>query len=391
MDLPVGPDYVVGPGDSLSVDMWGGITMRLNRTVDNEGRISLPDVGPIFVNGRTLGDVQRTSSRFCGHSTRTFPRTFLLRACAAYAFTWSARCGGRAPYDISSLSTPLNALFSADGPTAQGSLRILKHMRGNQMIQEVDTYDLLLRGVRTEIKSMQNGDTILVPAVGPQVTVEGMVRRPAVYELKNEENLSQVIALAGGMLPTAALRHIEVQRLVIHEQQTMLSLDIPDGDDSDAAKVTKQMEAFKVQDGDRIRLFPIAPYNQNAVYLEGHVLRPGRYSYRDGMTLTDIVGSYKDLLPEPAGNYAEIIRLNPPDFRPTVESFDLAAVLSNKIPARPSSPWIPCRFSGSMILKTLRQFPCGVMYAIPAFTAPPAGSISPTPSMLPAAWRLTRP
>ena len=174
---------------------------------------------------------------------------------------------------------------------------------------------------------MDNGDSVLVPPVGPQVTVEGMVRRPAIYELKDEKNLATVLELAGGLLPTATLRHVEVQRLVAHQNQTMMSLDIPEIDSD--SEVTKKLEAFEIHDGDRIRVFPIAPYNQDAVYLEGHVIRPGRYSYKADMRVTDVITSYKDLLPEPAGQYAEIIRLNAPDFHPTVESFDLTQALEN--------------------------------------------------------------
>ena len=103
-------------------------------------------------------------------------------------------------YDISSLSTPLNALFAAGGPTSQGSLRRVKHYRGDQLIGEVDLYDLLLHGVKNGMARLENGDTVVVPPLGPQVTIEGMVRRPAIYELKDENTLSSVLALAGGLL-----------------------------------------------------------------------------------------------------------------------------------------------------------------------------------------------
>ena len=93
--------------------------------------------------------------------------------------------------------------------------------------------------------------------------------------------------------------------------------------------MTRQLNTFKIQDGDQIHIFPIAPYNEQAIYLQGHVLRPGRYSYHDGMKLTDLLASYSDLLPEPAAHYAEIVRLNAPDFRPSVESFDLSGALAN--------------------------------------------------------------
>jgi protein involved in polysaccharide export with SLBB domain len=104
-------------------------------------------------------------------------------------------------------------------------------------------------------------------------------------------------------------------------------VDIPEIEN--AAEVTKKLESFEIRDGDRIRIYPIAPYNQDAIYIEGHVARPGRYSYHAGMRLSDVLSSYKDLLPEPAAQYAEIIRLNAPDFHPSVESFDLAAALAD--------------------------------------------------------------
>jgi len=327
MDLPVGPDYVVGPGDGLSIDLWGGVSQRLFRTVDREGRVSLPEIGPVLVSGKSLSEVQQELQKALRTQFRdvsTEVSLARLRTIRIYEVGDVANPGA---YDISSLSTPLNALFAAGGPTPKGSLRIVKHLRGNQMVQEVDMYDLLLHGVRGDMIRLENGDSILVPPVGPQVTVEGMVHRPAIYELKDEKTLASVLELAGGLLPSAALRHIEVQRLVAHDKQTMLSLDIPESDDS--SEVTKKLESFEIHDGDRIRIFPIAPYNQDVIFLDGHVLRPGRYSYRENMRVSDIISSYKDLLPEPATRYAEIIRLDAPDFHPTVKSFDLADALAN--------------------------------------------------------------
>jgi protein involved in polysaccharide export with SLBB domain len=327
MDLPAGPDYVVGPGDGLSIDLWGGTTQRIYRVVDREGRVSLPEVGPLLVSGKSLADVQESLQQLLRTEFRHVSADVSLarlRTIRVYEVGDVANPGA---YDISSLSTPLNAMFAAGGPTQKGSLRIVKHYRGNQLVEVVDLYDLLLHGVKSDLQRLENGDSVLVPPIGPQVTVDGMVRRPAIYELKDEKNLAAVLELAGGLLPTATLRHIEVQRLVAHEKQTMLSFDLPEVDTD--ASVTKKLESFEIRDGDRIRVFPIAPYNQDAVYLEGHVTRPGRYSYHQNMKVTDVIASYKDLLPEPANQYAEIIRLNAPDFHPSVESFDLSVALAN--------------------------------------------------------------
>jgi protein involved in polysaccharide export with SLBB domain len=327
MDLPVGPDYVVGPGDGLAIDLWGGIFQRLQRTVDAQGRISLPEYGPVLVSGKTLGNVQLTVQQLLRTQLRgvsTDVSLSRLRTVRVYVVGEVADPGA---YDVSSLSSPLNALVAAGGLTDRGSLRAIKHYRGKQLIEVVDAYDLLLHGVGSDQQRLENGDSLLVPPVGPQVTIEGMVRRPAIYELRGTTSLEEALELAGGVLPAAALEHVEVERLVAHENRTMLSLNLSAKENAGTAE--SQLHNFQVQDGDRIHIFPIAPYNERAIYLQGHVLRPGRYSYKDGMTLRDLITSYSDLLPEPAGKYAEIIRLDPPDLRPSVQSFDLAAALSN--------------------------------------------------------------
>ncbi|MGH9573827.1 MAG: SLBB domain-containing protein [Candidatus Acidiferrales bacterium] len=325
-DMPAGPGYIVGSGDGLTIDLWGGVSQRLQRTVDREGRISLPDAGPVLVSGKSLSQIQTDLQQTLRHVFRDESVDVSLSRLKTIRIYEVGDVQSPGAYDISSLSTPLNALFAAGGPTEQGSLRIVKHYRGDRLVQEVDLYNLLLKGVKSGLESLENGDTVLVPPAGPQVTIEGMVRRPAIYELAGEKSLSSVLSLAGGLLPAATLRHVEVQRLIAHEKRTMLSLDIPQTD-SDA--IQEKLDAFQVQDGDRIRIFPIAPYNEDVVYLEGHVMRPGRYSYTSDMRVSDLIASYKDLLPEPATQYAEIIRLNPPDFHPSVESFNVADALAN--------------------------------------------------------------
>ena len=327
MDLPAGPNYVVGPGDGLAIDLWGSVSRRIYRSVDREGQLSLPEVGPLLVSGKSLADVQQNVQQALRTQFRDVSVAVSLARLRTIRVYVVGDVENPGAYDISSLSTPLNALFAAGGPTPRGSLRIVKHLRGNQVVQTVDLYDLLLHGVKSDMQRLQDGDSVMVPPIGPQVTVEGMVRRPAIYEMKDETDLASVLELAGGLLPTATLRHIEVQRTIAHQKQTMLSLDIPSSDDDAAA--TKQLQSFKIQDGDRIRVFPITQGNEDAVYLEGHVIRPGRYSYHAGMRVTDLISSFKDLLPEPALEYAEIIRLNAPDFHPTVQSFDLQEALAN--------------------------------------------------------------
>ena len=237
---------------------------------------------------------------------------------------------------MSSLSTPLNAVYQAGGPTGRGSLRILRHYRGKQLVQQTDVYDLLLHGIRGGVEGLQPGDTILVPPLGAEVAVEGMVRRPAIYELNGEKTLAEILLLAGGVLQSGTLRHVDVERVETHVSRSMLRLDITE--DNGGSSAVQALEAFEVRDGDRIKISPILPYADKTVYLAGHVVRPGKFAYQDGMKITDIIKSYSDLMPEPYKRHAEIVRLNPPDFTPTVLAFNLENALAGKdqdIPLRP--------------------------------------------------------
>ena len=328
MDMPVGPEYVLGPGDGLSIELWGGVSERLLRVVDRQGRVALPEVGTLEVSGKNLGDVQhlvQTALRTQFRDVQADVSLSRLRSVRVYVVGDVERAGA---YDVSALSTPLNAVYMAGGPTSAGSLRTIRHYRGKQLLQEVDVYDLLLHGIGSDLQGLEPGDTILVPPLGSEVTLEGMVRRPAIYELNGEKSLAEVLELAGGVLQSGTLRHVDVERVEAHLSRTMLRLDIPE--DNNQQTVTKALDDFQIQDGDKIKISPILPYADKTVYLEGHVFRPGKFAYREGMKVTDIIHSYSDLLPEPYKRHAEIIRLSPPDYRPEVLAFNLEDAFAGK-------------------------------------------------------------
>jgi protein involved in polysaccharide export with SLBB domain len=328
MDVPVGPDYVLGPGDGLNIEIWGSVSERLQRLVDRQGMVTLPETGGVQVAGKSLGEVQHlvlTALRTQYRDAQADVSLARLRNVRVYVVGDVVRPGA---YDVSALSTPFNALYLAGGPTARGSIRMLRHYRGSQLVEAMDVYDLLLHGVRRGGQGLQAGDTIQVPPLGPEITVEGMVRRPAIYELNRETRLAEILELAGGVLTSGTLRHIEVERVLAHQSRTMLQLDLPEKNNQEKANQT--LADFEIQDRDRILISPILPYSEKTVYLDGHVFRPGKYAYHDGMRLTDLIHSYSDLLPEPAGEHAEIIRLNPPDYNPVVLAFNLSSAMAGK-------------------------------------------------------------
>jgi protein involved in polysaccharide export with SLBB domain len=324
IDLPVGPDYVLGSGDGLSIDLWGGVSQSFTRIIDREGKIALPEAGTIVVAGQTLQRAQtiiEDALKQQYRNVRVDITIARLRTVRIYVVGDVQRPGA---YDLSSLSTPLNALYAAGGPTSVGSLRILRHMRGSQLIREVDLYDFLLHGKRMDDERLEAGDTLLVPPAGPQVAVYGMIKRPAIYELKGNANLSEVLDDAGGATVAAALSHITIERIQPNQQRETLTLDLPS---TDAEKSSLQaIASFTVKDGDRVYVAPILPYSERVIYMEGHVVRPGRLSYRDGMQLGDVLRSYQDLLPEPAAR-GDVIRLVGPDLHPETIPFQVPDVL----------------------------------------------------------------
>jgi protein involved in polysaccharide export with SLBB domain len=326
-DVPAGADYVIGSGDSLRIDMWGSVTRRFTLSVDREGRISIPEVGTVLLSGKTLEQARVDIDQALTHEYRNARSDISLtriRTVRVYVVGNVAQPGA---YEISALSTVLNAVCMAGGPTQDGSMRMVQHRRGDKLLSETDLYDLLLHGIRGETARLEPGDTILVPTIKKQVSIAGAVRHPAIYELKDETDLQQAVELAGGVVVSGSLREIKVERVQAHEQRLLLSVKIPDG--GTAENALSAMRGFQVQDGDQVTIGSIAPYSNASVYLDGHVVHPGKFSYREGMKLTDLVGSYRELMPEPA-DHAEIVRLEQPDWKPKVIDFDLRVALAGK-------------------------------------------------------------
>src|SRR5262249_37814965 len=279
IDIPVGPDYVIGPGDELVVEYWGSTSQRLVLTVDREGRVVLPDAGAFIAAGRTLAEVRQDVQRLLTRQLRNIVVDVTLGKLRTVRVYVVGDVKNPGAYDISSLSTCLSALIVAGGPTDTGSYRLVKHYRGPKLMEEVDLYDLMLKGVSSAQVHIASGDSILVPPAGPQVTVAGAVRRPAVYELRNESSLDQVLQLAGGVPVSGQLSSLKLERIEAHKQKEMLNVSFPAGDAPGSEESFKRVQ---VKDGDAITVASILPVSNRAVYLTGHVFRPGKYPFSEG-------------------------------------------------------------------------------------------------------------
>jgi protein involved in polysaccharide export with SLBB domain len=331
LDIPLGPDYVLGPGDELSISLWGGVSQTFTRVINPEGAITLPEAGQIQVAGQTLGNAQGVVGGALQPQFRNVRAAVSLarfRTIRIYVVGDVQRPGA---YDMSSLASPLSALFAAGGPTAVGSLRVMHHLRNGKSIGEIDLYDFLLRGIRKTDDRLQGGDTLLIPPSGPQVAIYGAVKRPGIYELLSEKTLASGLDDAGGLTVAAEPGHVTIERIAANQRREVIHVDgaATDGSGTSTASLTD----VELKDGDRVRVGTVLPYSEQVVYLQGHVARPGKLAYRTGLRLADVLQSYRDLLPEPAER-GEIVRLIAPDLHPETVEFNLPDVLvGNSNPA----------------------------------------------------------
>lgn len=283
-NIPVTPDYVIGPGDELQLQIWGQINQHGSFIVDRTGSISLPQVGTIHVAGLQFSQLSEFLKSQLGRVYRNFDlNTNLgqLRSIQVFVVGQARQPGS---YTIGSLSTLLNALFASGGPLPQGSLRDIQVKRGNETITHFDLYDLLLHGDKSKDVRLEPGDVIFIPDVGPQVAVLGSVTSPAIYELQREQSFKEVIALAGGLTNVAAGSQARVERVYNHAQRSEMDLDLTTGDSS------------PVQNGDIVSVNAIIDRFTNAVTLRGNVANPGRYVWHEGMRISDLIPNQEVLV-----------------------------------------------------------------------------------------------
>ena len=277
---PVGPSYVVAPGDEVKITIWGYNDIRANLIVNRDGMITLPQAGPITAAGLTFSELEKTIKNAYGRILNDFDLSVSmgkLHTVTVYVTGHAARPGA---YATSSMATLTDVLSQAGGPALSGSMRAIQVKRGGKTVAAVDIYELLLKGSRKGDIRMQEGDVIFVPTVGTLVTVAGNVKRPAIYELKDgDKTLKATINLAGGLASGAFNGRIQIVRVEDHKKRTAFESDL----NTPAAK------AQKLQDGDLLKIFAV-PGDSFNIRIAGAVRQPGVYEIEPGTTtLDDIV------------------------------------------------------------------------------------------------------
>ena len=320
-NMPATPEYVIGPGDEVIARLWGRMEGTHRMTVDREGKIYLPKLGSLYVAGKTFGELKSfLKSRISSMAGVSSDVSLGQMKGVRVSVVGEVRVPGW--YSVGSMQTSLQALSLAGGVKDIGSLRRIKINRGGKEAGEIDLYDLLLRGdTRSDIPLLQ-GDAVFVPVVGKLVAVTGEVRRPAIYELKLEKTLLDLVGMSGGFSPSAYKRRVQVERLEGHTSKIVL--------DTDAELLEKEQRNFELADGDIVRVLSIAGPDQNAIALEGNVLRPGKYELKPGMTVGSLFRDEKDFLPDTFFDYALLTRLVPPDMHKEILSVNLREIVLEK-------------------------------------------------------------
>ncbi len=307
--LPVTPDYVIGPGDELLIRTWGQVTQNLHLTVDRSGSVYVPQVGEFRVAGMQFRQLQEF---FRARFDRVYRNYDLnvnlgqLRSIQVFVTGEALRPGS---YTVSSLSTLVNAVFSCGGPGPQGSLRHILLRRNGAMITDFDLYDLLLKGDKSKDVALETGDVIFFSPLGSQVAVVGSVHVPAIYELRGQESVAEALLLAGGVSAAAATSSLEIERT---ETQT-------DGRSARVAvdvAMNRTSLAALLKNADIVRVRADAPRFDKTVTLRGNVAAPGRFAWREGMHVRDLIPNKESLLTPDYWLRREQLGLPVADFQP---------------------------------------------------------------------------
>lgn len=316
-DVPVPVEYVVGPGDTVEVQLTGNTKGRYKLVVGRDGRINFPELGPIAVGGldyermRALID-GRVGNQLIG--TQVSVSMGELRSIRVFVLGDAQTPGS---YTVSGLSTITNALFVSGGVKKTGSLRNVELKRSGTTVGKLDLYDLLLRGDTRGDTRLQPGDVIFIPPVGLTAGLGGEVRRPAIYELRSETTAAELIALGGGLLPQADAKLATLERFSDQRQRTTVAVDL-----------SQSAAGTRLRAGDVLHIPAIRPVLEDSVSLSGHVYRPGNFQFRPGMRLTDVLPTLDELRPNADQHYVMIRRELPPNRRITVFSSDLLRAIA---------------------------------------------------------------
>ncbi|GEM_PF-250338 len=319
-DFPVSADYVLGPGDELRITVWGKIDGDFIKTLDRDGKIVLPQLGPLHLAGMSFSEaktfIHTAFARFYKASEVKINISMgQLRTMLVFVVGKAAHPGS---YTLSSFATLINALFISGGPGPIGSMRDIQVKRNGKTVTRFDLYDLILKGDKTGDVRLVSGDVIFIPTIGPRVGISGNIHAPALYEIKKPTYLQDLIEMAGGIRADGDAQRVQLERRLQGRSKIVLDVRL---------NTLHTQDPVLLKDGDRVQVFAIDDRIKNAVTVKGNVARPGIFEWVEGMRVRDLFHGPEDFLPETFLDYALIERLMPPDDRKTYVSVALKKAL----------------------------------------------------------------
>lgn len=319
MDIAIPNHYVLGVGDQLSIQVYGKENAEYVLPITREGNILIPDVGPIKIVGLSFSEMkkfltEKIQQRIIG--VNVVVSLAELRSMRIFVLGDAYKPG---PYTLSSLSSVTHAIFAAGGVSDIGSLRNIEVKRAGKIVQTVDLYDLLIKGDSSSDILLQSGDVVFIPTQSKSVSILGEVRRPAIYELKKGDNFNQVIAMAGGLLPSAYPQSTMIERYNNQNLRSIINVDLTDS----AAR--KQ----ELKSGDYVRVLKSSGMYEQSITVIGAVTRPGKYQWQQGIKIADLLPNLDShILPSADLSYGLIVRQKDDARNIEVLQFNLARALS---------------------------------------------------------------
>jgi len=285
---PAPAEYVLGPGDEVRIQIWGTIDYAGNQTLDRNGQINLPKIGTIALNGVQVKDLEATLRQRVATVFKNVTVNASLGKLRGITVFVVGQAQQPGTYNLSSLSTLVNAVFASGGPSGNGSMRAIELKRNGQTVTTLDLYDFIAQGDKSKDAALQPGDVIMISPAGPRVALTGATDQAAIYELKPGNTLQDVLSLGGGVPVLANLQKALLERIDASQATTPRQVQ--------NLVLNAQGLTVPLRDGDLVTLLPISQAFGNAVTLQGNVAQPLRNAWFSGMRVQDLIPDREALI-----------------------------------------------------------------------------------------------
>ncbi|GAC19795.1 polysaccharide biosynthesis/export family protein [Paraglaciecola arctica] len=294
-NVPVPANYIIGPSDELVLQLYGKENAEHRLKVGRDGNVMVPKLGPISIATKSFSEAKSFLSEQIKAQIPGVEVSLTMGELHSMRVFVMGEAFKPGSYSVSSLSTITHALFVSGGVSDIASLRNIQLKRAGRLVETLDLYELLNSGDTRKDLLLQSGDVVFIPTVSNTVTVDGQVRRPAIYELKGGESLSDVLKLAGGALANGYEQAVSIKRF-IDGKQVQLTVD-------------QQTQNLEVLNGDQIVIPEISPFVSDSISVIGAVARPGKYQWHKSLSIHSLLGdTQRDLLESADLSYVLILR-----------------------------------------------------------------------------------